>query len=216
MNLAQAQVHFSMWCITSSPLILGNDVRNMSAADLSVVSNTAAIKVNQGWAGTFKCLCVSASFLRSSFLPFFFSFLPPPSSTPPPLPPHLLFIVCGAILQMPQHSKGFAGDMLNYTQYPPVNASRHNTTNVPAQSVWWKPLPNRTAAVVLLNSKGGTANVSLRFDELQYGGVAALASGKNCNVHSIWDDKTLGTFNGGFSADVEGSTCIFAIISGCE
>ena len=88
LNLAQAQVHFSMWCITSSPLILGNDVRNRSAADLSVVSNTAAIKVNQGWAGTFKCLCVSASFFLSSFFPFFFSFLPPPSSTPPPLPPH--------------------------------------------------------------------------------------------------------------------------------
>ena len=30
---------------------------------------------------------------------------------------------------------GFAGDMLNYTQYPPVNASKRNVTQVPALSV---------------------------------------------------------------------------------
>ena len=28
---SEARAHFSLWCITSSPLILGNDVRNMSA-----------------------------------------------------------------------------------------------------------------------------------------------------------------------------------------
>ena len=27
----EARAHFALWCITSSPLILGNDVRNMSA-----------------------------------------------------------------------------------------------------------------------------------------------------------------------------------------
>ena len=76
------------------PLILGNDVRNMSADDLAVVSNRDAIAVNQAWAG-------------------------------------------------------FAGDMLNHSQYPPTNASRRNTTQLPSLSVWWKSLPNHSAAAVL-------------------------------------------------------------------
>ena len=157
---SETRAHFSMWCITSSPLILGNDVRNMSADDLAVVSNAAAIGVNQAWAG-------------------------------------------------------FAGDMLNYSQYPPANSSRHNATNVPAQSVWWKPLPNKSAAVVLLHAKGGAAEIGFSFAELQYGGLPALGSTTNCNVHSIWENKSLGSFTTSFSATVEGSACLFAIISGC-
>ena len=31
---------------------------------------------------------------------------------------------------------GFAGDMLNYSQYPPINASEHNVTQVPQLSVY--------------------------------------------------------------------------------
>ena len=45
---AETRAHFALYCVTSSPLILGNDVRNMSADDLSVVSNARAIAVNQG------------------------------------------------------------------------------------------------------------------------------------------------------------------------
>ena len=73
MTPSETRAHFSLYCITSSPLILGNDVRNMSADDLAVVSNTLAIGVNQAWAG-------------------------------------------------------FAGDMLNYSQYPPANATKANPT----------------------------------------------------------------------------------------
>jgi hypothetical protein len=78
---SETRAHFSLYCITSSPLILGNDVRNMSADDLAVVSNTLAIGVNQAWAG-------------------------------------------------------FAGDMLNYSQYPPANATKANVTQVPQLSVY--------------------------------------------------------------------------------
>ena len=31
---------------------------------------------------------------------------------------------------------GFAGDMLNYSQYPPINATEHNVTQVPQLSVY--------------------------------------------------------------------------------
>jgi hypothetical protein len=85
---SETRAHFSLWCITSSPLMLGNDVRNMSADDLTVVTNKDAIMVNQAWSG-------------------------------------------------------FAGDMLNYSLYPPVNASKKNVTELPQLSVWWKPLPNK-------------------------------------------------------------------------
>ena len=165
---SETRAHFALYCITSSPLILGNDVRNMSVDDLAVVSNTRAISVNQDWAG-------------------------------------------------------FAGDMLNYTLYPPVNATRLNITAVPRQSVWWKPLRNHSAAVVLFNSNGGgrgASSISFRFSELQWQGVDALASPNNCHVESIWENaeegKDHGVMSGGFSAMVNGSACVFAIISGCD
>lgn len=162
---AQARAHFSLWSITSSPLILGNDVRNISADDLAVVSNIDAIFVNQAWAG-------------------------------------------------------FAGDLLNYSLYPPANASKVNITQVPRQSVWWKPLPNKSAAAVLFNSGGGTAAapISFKFHELAWAGVDALGSGKGCKVKSVWSDGKgrEGRYDSGFAANVSGGACFFAIISDCQ
>ena len=42
-----------------------------------------------------------------------------------------------AAIAVNQAWSGFAGDMLNYTQYPPANASKHNVTQVPMLSVFW-------------------------------------------------------------------------------
>ena len=47
--LRMNQAHFSMWCIVSAPLILGNDLRNISQAILELVTNKAAIEVNQNY-----------------------------------------------------------------------------------------------------------------------------------------------------------------------
>lgn len=79
----QARAHFSLWCITSSPLYLGMKMQNITKADLSIVANKHAISVNQAWAG-------------------------------------------------------FAGDMLNASQYGPVNVSKSNYSRLPTNSVWWK------------------------------------------------------------------------------
>lgn len=39
--------HFALWCIMSSPLILGNDPRNMKNEELKLITNKDAIAINQ-------------------------------------------------------------------------------------------------------------------------------------------------------------------------
>ena len=41
------KTHFSMWALNSSPLIIGTDIRKMTADSLSIYSNPAIIAVNQ-------------------------------------------------------------------------------------------------------------------------------------------------------------------------
>jgi len=41
------KTHFSMWALNSSPLIMGTDIRNLTASALSIYSNPAAIALNQ-------------------------------------------------------------------------------------------------------------------------------------------------------------------------
>jgi hypothetical protein len=45
--------HFGAWCVTSSPLILGYDLRDDSTTDRiwPLISNTEAIAINQVWVG---------------------------------------------------------------------------------------------------------------------------------------------------------------------
>ena len=90
-------------------------------------------------------------------------------------------------------------------------------TRVPQQSVWWKPLPNSSAAAVLFNAgNGGSAFISFRFDELAWRGTPALASSTNCTVRSVWDGRDVGVFETGFGAQVNGHSAFFAIVSGCS
>ncbi|HEY8955016.1 alpha-galactosidase, partial [Chitinophaga sp.] len=43
--------HFSLWCILSSPLILGNDLTNLSQQTKDILTNTEVIAVNQDTTG---------------------------------------------------------------------------------------------------------------------------------------------------------------------
>ncbi|KAH8600796.1 glycoside hydrolase family 27 protein [Bisporella sp. PMI_857] len=52
MTDAEYVAHFSMWAVVKSPLILGNDLRKMTAADLTIISNPAVIAINQDPAGS--------------------------------------------------------------------------------------------------------------------------------------------------------------------
>ncbi len=44
---AEERLHFSMWAMFSSPLIAGNDVRNMSEQTLSILTNREVIAIDQ-------------------------------------------------------------------------------------------------------------------------------------------------------------------------
>jgi len=50
-TMNQDRAHFSMWCMIAAPLILGNDVRNMSAQTKEIVMNKDVIAIDQDTLG---------------------------------------------------------------------------------------------------------------------------------------------------------------------
>ncbi len=44
---AQQEAHFALWCVMSSPLMLGNDPREMTEFELDLITNAVAIGINQ-------------------------------------------------------------------------------------------------------------------------------------------------------------------------
>jgi len=52
MTPTEYTTHFSLWALLSAPLLLGNDLRSVSAATLSIVENADVIAVNQDWGGS--------------------------------------------------------------------------------------------------------------------------------------------------------------------
>jgi alpha-galactosidase len=51
MTALEDQAHFTLWCIMAAPLLAGNDLRNMSAQTLSILTNPEVIAVDQDPAG---------------------------------------------------------------------------------------------------------------------------------------------------------------------
>ena len=53
LTYSEARAHFGAWAITSSPLVLGLDVRNATVMDgvWDIISNREVIAVNQAYAG---------------------------------------------------------------------------------------------------------------------------------------------------------------------
>lgn len=43
MSFEEDKTHFTMWCMMASPLILGNDLRNMSNQTLGIISNKVGL-----------------------------------------------------------------------------------------------------------------------------------------------------------------------------
>lgn len=52
MTQAEYTAHFSLWALLSSPLLLGNDLRSVSASTLSILANRDVLAVNQDWGGS--------------------------------------------------------------------------------------------------------------------------------------------------------------------
>jgi len=47
LSFEESQAHFALWALLKSPLILGNDIRNMDNDTLNIISNTEIIAINQ-------------------------------------------------------------------------------------------------------------------------------------------------------------------------
>jgi len=47
MSDVASKAHFSLWCILAAPLIMGHDLRNMTATTLDILSNSEVIALNQ-------------------------------------------------------------------------------------------------------------------------------------------------------------------------
>ncbi len=47
MSVNEDRAHFSMWCMLASPLIAGNDIRNMSEETKNIFTNKDAVAINQ-------------------------------------------------------------------------------------------------------------------------------------------------------------------------
>ncbi|MGV3509093.1 MAG: hypothetical protein ACO1N7_07375, partial [Sphingobacteriaceae bacterium] len=47
LTLNEQNSQFALWCIMSSPLILGHDPRNMKGEELEIITNKKAIGINQ-------------------------------------------------------------------------------------------------------------------------------------------------------------------------
>lgn len=47
MTYDEDKTHFSMWCMMNSPLLAGNDLRNMSKQTIEILTNTEVIALNQ-------------------------------------------------------------------------------------------------------------------------------------------------------------------------
>ncbi len=47
LSIEEQKAHFALWCIMSSPLFLGNDPRNMTPDEKTIITNELAISINQ-------------------------------------------------------------------------------------------------------------------------------------------------------------------------
>lgn len=47
LSIEEQQSHFALWCVMSSPLMLGNDPRIMTKEEKKIILNQAAIRINQ-------------------------------------------------------------------------------------------------------------------------------------------------------------------------
>ena len=52
LTIPERRSHMALWCIFAAPLILGGDIRTLSAGDLAIVSNIHLIRINQDKMGT--------------------------------------------------------------------------------------------------------------------------------------------------------------------
>eukprot|EP00662_Eupelagonemidae_sp_cell21_P026084 gene26084-37952_t len=56
LSAGESRLHFALWCLIKSPLIIGSDIRALSGDDLELLTNAELIAVNQDPLGGGLCL----------------------------------------------------------------------------------------------------------------------------------------------------------------
>ena len=51
MTEAEERTYFGLWCLLKAPLLMGNDIRNMSAQTLAIYGAEEVVQVDQTWGG---------------------------------------------------------------------------------------------------------------------------------------------------------------------
>ncbi|XP_022742185.1 alpha-galactosidase 3-like isoform X2 [Durio zibethinus] len=67
MTYPEYRAHFSIWALMKAPLLVGCDVRNMTAETFEILSNMEVIAVNQGLGRSFVWKSLGSCFLESVF-----------------------------------------------------------------------------------------------------------------------------------------------------
>ena len=69
MSVSEDRAHFTLWCMMAAPLILGNDLTNMSRETLEIITNKDVIAIDQDPLGIQGLRTMKAGYLQYWFKP---------------------------------------------------------------------------------------------------------------------------------------------------
>ena len=178
-SLAEYRAQFSTWAILTSPLILGNDVRNLSVECAAIVLNKDVLAVNQ-----------DANVVRGSLVHQWpDAHWPPAQMPPPPLPPPSPPVTAGWAVE----SQGQPGA----EEAPPILGTAVLEPCSSAKSSRWRWLNKSTHHMLALDGEDRC---------LTYGGFTEANMGVASCVG--WDSPEVGGQSWELSPGSEGGTIL--------
>jgi hypothetical protein len=178
----ESRVHFAMWSIISSPLILGFDLSDTKTMDAvwHIIANEEVLAVNQQWAGR----CGTSSGDHWMLL---VSFPPPPFS----------FLFFSSVNLFPA---GHPGRLVQNASTYFVATCEHGCTggrkencSLPEWQVWAKPMPGGAEAVLIVNvADVPSATITVTLASLNISGPVT--------IRDLWTHTNNGTAQSEISA----------------
>lgn len=231
----------TLWCLFASNLMLGSDLRNISATTLNIISNHEVLAVNRDPLGSHGRLVYD----HTSPAP------PPPPG--PPLPPVPLQCAAGALapgefirianstivaaIKYCSSNTKCGGFTTKASSCDPAAGGVHEVyyksdlgdhNSDPIWQTWKKPnwvpppppprlqifaklLADGSHAVAVLNRGAATIDVRVTWEMIQAGGGTFW---KRAKARDLWRHKDLGTFNFGLTIeDLESHATSFLIVT---
>ncbi|CAL5322794.1 unnamed protein product [Camellia sinensis] len=177
MTYQEYRAHFSIWALMKAPLLIGCDVRNMTAETLEILSNTEVIAVNQG---TYLAFKGGKCNFPEQMIAFRYFLLAP------------LYIVCDDSYSL-SHSTKLE---IRWKGREPIQLKNPLLTEV-----WAGPLTGHRLAVVLWNRCSEAATITAAWDAL------GLESSTTVSVRDLWKHQDVGDAVASFSAQVDSHSC---------